>query len=66
MNRSIFKRIAKKHGVKISEVKRDMQHALDEAFKAPKGCSSIGALDDAKPTLEEFIEYAKQKVKESS
>ena len=65
MNRSILKRIAKKHGVSVSDVRRDMQFALDETFKGPRVDNSFEDFNGNKPTLEEFINYAKQRVKES-
>ena len=64
MNKGILRRIAKRHGVKVSDVQRDMQHALDVTLKIQRVDEFTNIFNGGKPTLEEFIDYAKQRVKE--
>lgn len=35
MNRKIYRKIAKRHGVSVAEVKRDMQDAIYKAYTKP-------------------------------
>lgn len=68
--RKIYRKVAKKHGVSVKEVKEEMQKALDHAYtNTPddgvteayqKQVPSKGEI----PTPEEFIRYAANKVKE--
>lgn len=67
--RSIYRKIAKEHGVTVAEVKRDMQAAVDHAYqKSDKTTEETLAQSQVPsrgetPTTKEFIRYAAQKVK---
>ena len=56
----ICKKIAKKDGVSVEEVKRSMAEAIEKTFEAPEGSSArqsqLELFPDGKtPTTEEFI-----------
>ncbi|MFZ7121615.1 MAG: sporulation initiation factor Spo0A C-terminal domain-containing protein [Eubacteriaceae bacterium] len=61
--RSIYRRIAKKHGVSASEVKREMQEAIDYAYKYNTNNKITVAYqnqvpcEEGIPTTEEFIRF---------
>lgn len=67
--RKIYRKVAKKHGVSVKEVKEEMQKALDYAYtNTPddeiteayqKQVPSKGEI----PTPDEFIKYAAKKIK---
>ena len=63
MNRKIYKQLAKKYGVTVEEIKRDMQEAINAAYVSPNkaalGVKSKGAV----PTIDEFITHATNKIK---
>lgn len=65
--REVYRKIAKKYGVSVKEVKRDMQEALTMAYKnAPKdetgeNQARVPRAGDV-PTPEEFIRYAVEKI----
>lgn len=67
--RSIYRKIAKKHGVSVSEVKRNMQAALDHAYTHTPDDGITGAYQEQVPhkgevpTPDEFIRYAVTKMK---
>lgn len=67
--REVYRKIAKKYGVSVKEVKRDMQEALTMAYRgAPKGETAenqaqVPSAGDV-PTPEEFIRYAVKKIEE--
>lgn len=67
--RNIYRKIAKKHGVSVAEVKRDMQAAIDYAYKNDNKPDSEKALQESiphkgeVPTVEEFIKEVSRKVK---
>ncbi|WRS26505.1 sporulation initiation factor Spo0A C-terminal domain-containing protein [Oscillospiraceae bacterium MB08-C2-2] len=67
--RSIYRKIARKHGVTAADVKRDMQAALDYAYQSPNKTQSEKAMqarlsmDSAAPTPEEFIRRAAGQIK---
>ena len=52
MNRKIYREIAKKHGVSVNEVKRDMQEAIDKTYR------------DNRPSIDEFIDHVARRAKE--
>lgn len=63
MNRKILKKIAKEHGVTVEEVRRDMQEAINEAYKNPTTeAQSVPRKGDV-PTPEEFIKYVADTIK---
>ena len=61
--RKIYKSIAKRHGVSMAEVRRDMQAAIDEAYKIPNDHALCVQREGDKPTPEELIAYVAQKVR---
>lgn len=62
--RKIYRQVARKHGVPLSEVKREMQAALDEAYRNPPDDGVTKAFQKrvpskgATPTPDEFVRYA--------
>jgi hypothetical protein len=62
MNRKIYKEIARKHGVSIGEVRRDIQAAIDEAYKTPNFYTRCIYCEGDKPTPEEFIAHIARRV----
>ena len=65
MNRKIYKQIAHKHGVSVEEVRRDMQSAIDEAYKNPNFYARCVYREGDTPAPEEFIAHITRMVKES-
>lgn len=64
MNRKGYRKIAKKYGVSTQEVKRDMQEAINQAYVTPTN-KALEVFKSGKiPTVDEFIDYAVNKVKE--
>lgn len=70
--RKIYREIARKNGVSVKDVKRDMQAAITAAYQnPPKDGGVISAYQRQVPrkgeipTPEEFIRYAAGKVRES-
>lgn len=67
--RNIYRKIAKMYGVTVADVKKDMQEAIDYAYKKQNKSSNekIKQLDvryeDETPTTEEFLEYVLQELK---
>lgn len=72
MNKKIYKKIAKEHGVTWQEVRADMQVALNHAYTDPnRDILNVVRQREVKkkgeiPTPEEFIKYAKTTVSERS
>jgi len=62
MNRSDYRKIAKKHGISIQEVKRDMQEAVDAAYINPTFHARCVYSKSEKPTVDEFIDYVARRV----
>lgn len=69
--RSIYRKIAKEHGVSVTEVKRDMQAAIDSAYRKKDKSESEKAMQEKipckreVPTAEEFIKAVSLKVRNS-
>lgn len=68
MNRNLYRKLAKKHGVPASEIRREMQSALTAAYESPnltpetlRAQSAVLRTGDA-PTPEEFIRHAVREV----
>ena len=63
MNRKLARRVAREHGVSVSEVRRGIQEAIDHAYRQPnyhaRKVNSTGAV----PTADEFISYVKRESK---
>jgi len=64
MNRKIYREIARKHGVSVDEVRRDIQAAIDEAYIAPNFHARCVYCEGDKPTPEEFIAHIACRVAE--
>jgi hypothetical protein len=68
--RSIYRKLAKKHGISVAEVKREMQIAIDYAYQDIN--QSVGEKTKQKslpckgdtPTPEEFIRYAAKEMRD--
>ena len=63
LNRQIYKKLAKKYGVSVNEVKRDMQAYVDTACKNPTPLAVNIKKENATPTVDEFINLVVGKVK---
>ena len=63
MNRRNYRKIAKKYGVSVSEVKKDMQEAIDAAYKNPTMHANCVPRKGDIPTIDEFISYTAHRVK---
>ena len=63
MNRKTYRKIARKHGISVNEVKSEMQAAINTAYTKP----NLQALNIPRkneiPTIDEFISYAIKEVK---
>ena len=65
----MYRKIAKKYGVTPTEVKRDMQSALEEAYKNSNSNDFIKMNQEKVPrkgevpTPDEFIRYAVERIK---
>ncbi len=61
-NRKAYRKIAKKYGVKVAEVKAEMNQAIRRA--AERGnMAGLKCPGNAIPTSDEFIAYAVNKIK---
>jgi len=60
MNRNLYRKIAKMHGVSVAELKREMQSAIDEAYIIPTPQAMQVPRQDVVPTVDEFIDYSTQ------
>jgi hypothetical protein len=63
MNRKIYKALAKKHGVSVEEIKRDMQEAVNAAYKTPTTTAQSFMKNGAAPTVEEFVNHIAETIK---
>jgi len=63
MNRKIYKKLAKKYGVTVDEIKRDMQEAVNATYKTPTSSARNVTKDDTVPTAEEFMNLLVGRVK---
>lgn len=61
--RKIYRQIAKKKRVSISEVKRDMQAAINAAYNNPNSYANSVSRKSEIPTIEEFVNYTSNRVK---
>jgi len=55
--KKIYREIAKKHGVSVSEVKREMEKAKNEAYENPNFHADCVVRKNEIPTMEEFITH---------
>ena len=62
--KAIYEHIARKNGVSVEEVKRDIQAALQAAWETPSAAKAVKARqkqispDGKPPSLEKVIQYA--------
>ena len=63
MNRSDYRKIARKHGVSIREVKADMQEAIDAAYVNPTFHAQCVYRKGEKPTIDEFVNHIARRIK---
>lgn len=64
--RKLYRKVAKRHGVTVAEVKTEIQAAIEAASQIPVGAEPQQRLVPVAakvPTAEEFILYAVQQVK---
>ena len=63
MNRKIYKEMAKKYGITVDELKRDMQDAINATYLQPSSAAQgINRKGDI-PTVDEFICHAVSELK---
>lgn len=69
-NRSIYRKIARKHKVSVREVKQDMQDAINHAYQNTAPHNTVTQAYQNRvprkgeiPTVDEFIRYASATVK---
>lgn len=60
--RKMYREIAKKYGVTVTEVKRNMQAVIDETYKNPNAAALAVTRKGEKPTPEEFIAHVARRV----
>lgn len=63
MNRRDYRKIAKQHKVSVSDVKKDMQEAINEAYKNPTMHANCVPRKGEVPTIDEFISYTANRVR---
>lgn len=67
--RSIYRKVAQKHGVSVKEVKKEMQKALNHAYTntpnngVTRACQNQVPSKGEIPIPDEFISYAANKIK---
>ncbi len=67
--RKIYRKIARKHGVSVAEVKCQMQDAINAAYRNPPDNGVTRALQNRVPrkgeipTADEFIRYGAEKIR---
>jgi len=67
--RKIYRKVARKHGISVKEVKEEMQKALEYAYTNTPDDGVTGAYQKQVPskgeipTPDEFIRYAANKIK---
>ena len=68
-NSKIYRKIAKENHVSVSEVKQDMQAAINAAYENPPDDGITKAYQNkephkgAAPTVDEFLNYARNELK---
>jgi len=62
MNRSDYRKIAKKHRVTMKDVKRDMQEAIDITYENPTFHARCVYCAGEKPTIDEFVDHCARRV----
>jgi len=62
MEKNIYEALAKKHGVSVNEVKREMQAAINAAYVFPTPEASEIPRKNGIPTADEFVNYLIKKI----
>jgi len=62
VNRSDYKKIAKKYGVSVQEVKRDMKGAIDSAYVNPNFHARCVQRKGETPTIDEFVNHIARRI----
>ena len=57
MNRKSYRAIARKYGVSVQSVKRDMQKAVDQTYQNPTFYARCVYREGEKPTVSELIDH---------
>ena len=57
LNRKDYRKIAKKHGITVREVKRDMQEVINSAYENPNFYANCVPRESDIPTIDEFVVY---------
>jgi len=65
MNRKIYKELAKKYGVTVKELKRDMQEAINHAYSQPNATAQGVKRKSSAPTVDEFISHVAGNIRNS-
>ena len=63
MNRKMYRKIAREYGVSIAEVKRDMNAAVEHAYKSPNLHARCVPAEGDTPTVDEVVAHAARRVK---
>jgi len=60
--RNIYRQVAKQHGVSVSELKREMQLAVNSAYESPGLYARCVPCQGDIPTPEEMIRYSARRI----
>ena len=63
MNRSIYRKVARQHGVSVAEVKSEMRLAIDATYVKPTAAALAVPRKGEVPTTDEFIDYCARGIK---
>jgi hypothetical protein len=63
MNRKLIRKVAKAHGVSVKEVRESINTAIDHAYTNPTPQALRVNRKGEKPTPDEIVGYAVQKIK---
>ncbi len=61
--KKVFRKVAKQHGISVAQMKREMQAAIDEAYKNPSFHAECVHRAGAVPTPEEFVAHMARRLK---
>ena len=63
MNRKLLRRVARKHGISVAEVKQGIEEAIDYAYKKPNFHALNVDYKGEKPTADELINHVVRTIK---
>jgi len=66
MNRKLLRKVARKHGVSLREVREEMQIAINHAYKNPTVQAQSVERKDETPTPEELVNHVVRKIKKGT